>query len=199
MLNTFIKNRGTTKTIIHDNNHNRISEMNWDADYDGDVANISIDTESNGRTKHFDIKLDNNNPYLHDLNIYNANKSPYQQIGNKSFFNSDFNVMLNNISTSLYSVSRKTLEISGSSQIIGSGSYPLLVTASLQDSYLSLHSYTAPRYDGVKIYSATYNKYTEGDKSFGKSAAIDKYVRKFGLFTQIVIYTAVINFASLTQ
>ena len=43
MLNTFIKNRGTTKTIIHNNNDNNVNEINWDADYDGDVANISMD------------------------------------------------------------------------------------------------------------------------------------------------------------
>ena len=102
------------------------------------------------------------------------------------FIHSDFNVMLNNVSTSLYSTSRKTLEISGSSQIIGSGSYPLLVTASLQDSYLSLSAYTLPRYSGSKTYSAKYNSYTDGDKSYGKTAAIDRYVRKFGLFTQVV-------------
>jgi hypothetical protein len=102
------------------------------------------------------------------------------------FIRSDFNVMLNNVSTSLYSTSRKTLEISGSSQIIGSGSFPLLVTASLQDSYLSLSAYTLPRYSGSKTYSAKYNSYTDGDKSYGKTAAIDRYVRKFGLFTQVV-------------
>jgi hypothetical protein len=102
------------------------------------------------------------------------------------FTHSDFNVMLNNVSTSLYSTSRKTLEISGSSQIIGSGSFPLLVTASLQDSYLSLSAYTLPRYSGSKTYSAKYNSYTDGDKSYGKTAAIDRYVRKFGLFTQVV-------------
>jgi cold shock CspA family protein len=102
------------------------------------------------------------------------------------FIHSDFNVMLNNVSTSLYSISRKTLEISGSSQIIGSGSFPLLVTASLQDSYLSLSAYTLPRYSGSKTYSAKYNSYTDGDKSYGKTAAIDRYVRKFGLFTQVV-------------
>lgn len=102
------------------------------------------------------------------------------------FIHSDFNVMLNNVSTSLYSTSRKTLEISGSSQIIGSGSFPLLVTASLQDSYLSLSSYILSRYSGSKTYSATYNTYTDGDQSYGKSAAIDRYVRKFGLFTQVV-------------
>jgi hypothetical protein len=72
MLNTYIKNRGTTKTIIYDNNRNHINEINWDANYDGDVANISIDTERNGKSKHYDIKLDNND-LANLLNIHSVN------------------------------------------------------------------------------------------------------------------------------
>ena len=59
MLNTYIKNRGITKTIIHDNNHNHINQINWDADYDGAVANISFNTNTDGKRNHFDISLDN--------------------------------------------------------------------------------------------------------------------------------------------
>jgi len=59
MLDTYIKNRGMTKTIIHNNNHNTINETNWDADYDGDVANVSLDLSKNGRNKHLDFKLTN--------------------------------------------------------------------------------------------------------------------------------------------
>jgi hypothetical protein len=134
----------------------------------------------------------NFNPYLYDLSVYNANKSPYQQADTNNFLHSDFNVIQNNVSRSLDSISRQKLEISGSSGILGKGSYALLVTASLQDSYLSLDSYNLPRYDGVKISSLKYNTYTSGsdtyggDKSYGKTAVIDHYVRKFGLFTQIV-------------
>lgn len=60
MLNTYIKNRGKTTTLIHKNNNNQISELNWDADYDGDVANIAISSETNGKKKYYDIQLDNN-------------------------------------------------------------------------------------------------------------------------------------------
>jgi hypothetical protein len=59
MLDTYIKNRGMTKTIIHSNNHNTINETNWDADYDGNVANVSLDLSKNGRNKHMDFKLTN--------------------------------------------------------------------------------------------------------------------------------------------
>lgn len=59
MLDTYIKNRGTTKTIIHNNNHNDVKEMKWDAKYDGDVAKVSLDLKNNGKVKHYNIKLDN--------------------------------------------------------------------------------------------------------------------------------------------
>jgi len=60
MLNTYIKNRGITQTLIHDKNHNQFNEINWDADYDGQMANISINSNTNGNKENFDITLDNN-------------------------------------------------------------------------------------------------------------------------------------------
>ena len=63
MLDTFIKNRGITKTIIHNkNNHqqvNKVNELNWDADYDGKKANISLDFNNDGEKQHFDFHLSN--------------------------------------------------------------------------------------------------------------------------------------------
>lgn len=56
MLNTYIKNRGI---YIRDNNHNHINQIKWYADYDGDVANLSINTNTDGKRNHFDISLDN--------------------------------------------------------------------------------------------------------------------------------------------
>lgn len=72
MLNTYIKNIGTTKTIVLDNNSNHINEINWDADYNGEIAKISIDSNSNGESEHFDIKLDNND-LANLLNIQSVN------------------------------------------------------------------------------------------------------------------------------
>ena len=59
MLNTYVKNQGITKTIIHHNNHNHVNQVNWDVDYDGDIANLSINTNTDGKRDYFDLSLDN--------------------------------------------------------------------------------------------------------------------------------------------
>jgi hypothetical protein len=46
--------------------------------------------------------------------------------------------------------------------------------AELQDTNYRLNSFTIPRYYGSKTVSANYNDYTEGDESYGSTAAIDK-------------------------
>lgn len=79
MLDTYIKNRGTTKTILHDNNKNNISEINWDADYDGKVANLSLDLKNNGKVGHYNIKL-NNNDLAKLLNIDSVDLPIHQRL-----------------------------------------------------------------------------------------------------------------------
>jgi hypothetical protein len=59
MLNTYIKNRGITQTLINNNNQKQFNQINWDADYDGQNANISVTSDTDGNKNHFDIKLDN--------------------------------------------------------------------------------------------------------------------------------------------
>jgi hypothetical protein len=83
MLNTFIKNRGTTKTIIHDNNKNNVNVIDWDADYDGNVANISLDLTNNGNVNHLNLKLDNDD-LANILNI-NSVKMPIHKRLEKDF------------------------------------------------------------------------------------------------------------------
>ena len=60
MLNTYIKNSGATQSFIHNNNKNKFSEMNWDSDYDGNVANILVNSNNNGKRRQYNISLDNN-------------------------------------------------------------------------------------------------------------------------------------------
>ena len=73
MLNTFIKTKGITKTLIHNNNKNYINELNWDADYDGEKANISLDFDENGTKGRLNMKM-NNEQLAELLNIPSENK-----------------------------------------------------------------------------------------------------------------------------
>ena len=59
MLNNYIKNRGITQTILHSNNENHFNQVNWDADYDGNIANISIDSNNDGKRNQYNFTLDN--------------------------------------------------------------------------------------------------------------------------------------------
>jgi len=88
MLDTFIKNRGITKTIIHRKNKNVINEVNWDADYDGKHANISVDLNKNGEHDHYDVTL-NNNDLANILNIKSID-NPLEKRLKNDFITSSF-------------------------------------------------------------------------------------------------------------
>jgi hypothetical protein len=131
----------------------------------------------------------NSNYYLHPTSSLTTNDLDI-------FNHSDFNVMLNNVTSSRLSLTRQGIEY-----IIGNtgslSSKTILTPVQLQDSYQSLTSFNNSRYEGSKVSSLDYNNYNgikyrfdgsvayNGDNSFGKTAAIDKYVRKIGLFTQV--------------
>jgi len=134
----------------------------------------------------------NFNPYLGDTSSYNSQNTIEDSLSLNRFNHSEYNVLLNNVTSSLISDYRKLYE-----PIYGTTS-SLLTPVQLQDSYLSLKSYQTSRHEGSKLISLKYNTYTSssytssddftsiyGDKSYGKTAVIDHYVRKIGLFTQI--------------
>jgi hypothetical protein len=79
MLNTYIKNRGHTKTIIHSNNQNKINEIDWDADYDGDNAKIKLFTNTDGKKKQFKIELDSDD-LANLLNIPSVNMPLHKRL-----------------------------------------------------------------------------------------------------------------------
>jgi hypothetical protein len=59
--NAYIKNVGSTQTIIKDNHSEPIfSDVLWQATYDGKKANVNITTNTNGQTTNYSTKLDNN-------------------------------------------------------------------------------------------------------------------------------------------
>jgi hypothetical protein len=90
MLNTFIKTKGITKTLIHNNNKNYINELNWDADYDGEKANISLDIDENGTKGHLNMKM-NNDELAELLNIPSENTMLDERLYNDFFRNSPNN------------------------------------------------------------------------------------------------------------
>jgi len=59
MNQTIILNKGITETIVSDNNKIHVNSTNWKANYDGDKANILVDSASNGRHTMYKIQLDN--------------------------------------------------------------------------------------------------------------------------------------------
>jgi hypothetical protein len=154
----------------------------YTGEFEGDVVNYN------------DIFNETNfNPYL-DYNIASWNASyPSNSININSFVHSEFNILLNNVSSSRLSTNRKLVEaIYTMNSPLRLAGYSSSYYAELQDSYESLETHQLSRYKGVKIFSLKYNNYTSaslvygGDVSFGKEAVINKNTRKLGLFTEIV-------------
>ena len=143
--------------------------------YDGDITGSAINVYSY-------YENSNPNPYvLGTTASWNAQHTVSESANYNKFLHSDFNVLLNNVTNSLISTNRQDIQfIYGTTQSI-------LSPAELQDSYESLKTHQLSRYEGVKLSSATYNTYTDGDISYGKTATIDRNSRKLGLFTDIVL------------
>jgi hypothetical protein len=125
----------------------------------------------------------NPNPYLHPTKLVNIDQ----------FNHTDFNVTLNNVSSSVISNSRQKLEkiyTTSNNYVFSSGS-EYTSNAELQESNLSLRGYQNSRYEGTKISSLKFNTFSSasntysGDNSYGKTAVIEHNTRKLGLFTQI--------------
>jgi hypothetical protein len=142
--------------------------------YDGDITGSAIDVYSY-------YEDSNPNPYvLGTTASWNAQHTVSESANPNKFSHSDFNVLFNNVTNSLVSNTRQEIEyIFGTTQSI-------LSPTELQDSYDSLKTHQLSRYEGVKLSSATYNTYTDGDISYGKTAVIDRNTVKLGLFSEIV-------------
>lgn len=54
-----IANKGSTKTKIYNNNEYKTNDLKWDAKYDGQVADINLDINNNGKKKHLHMNLTN--------------------------------------------------------------------------------------------------------------------------------------------
>jgi hypothetical protein len=79
MIETYINNKGMTKSFFQDNNERKINSLNWDADYDGNVANISLHLNNNGTHKNYSFSLDNDD-LANMLNIDSVNLPLHQRL-----------------------------------------------------------------------------------------------------------------------
>lgn len=59
-MEPLIKNQGAMQTIINNNNQNEVHQMNWDANYNGKLANISLNLLNNNKLRHYHATLNNN-------------------------------------------------------------------------------------------------------------------------------------------
>lgn len=57
MSEVYIRSKGATKTLIRSNDLENIKQFDWDADYNGERANISLDMSEKGEHDHYQIQL----------------------------------------------------------------------------------------------------------------------------------------------
>lgn len=97
-------------------------------------------------------------------------------IDREKFIRSDYNTLINNVSSSADSVLFKKINETNPN---------ILEPVQIQDGKYDDIVYIGPRYVGSKSTSLKYNKYTPGDASYGKTAAIDLNTVKFAWVNNI--------------
>jgi hypothetical protein len=165
-------------------------ENNKQAYYDGNITGSTYDVYKQWTELNY-------NPYA--LSYANAILPAPNGNGNiiiptsdiYRFNHTDFNALLNNVTASRISLTRKELEL------IPYSTLKLTSSAYLQDSYEDLRSYQTSRHKGSKLTSQLYNIYTAGDISYGKTAVVDQQTIKFGWVKNIGYNN--LNFYDKTQ
>jgi len=79
MQETYINNKGITKTVIQSNQNRHVNEMKWDAKYNGDIANIKLDINENGKNNHYDLTFDNED-LANILNVATINEPIHNRL-----------------------------------------------------------------------------------------------------------------------
>lgn len=104
----------------------------------------------------------------------------------EKFIRSPYHTTINNVSSSVDSLLFKKIN----------DRQDILEQVQIQDWKYSDPVYTNPRYGGAKTISSKYNFYTDGDSSYGKTAAADIITTKFGWANPTTFYS--INFYDKT-
>lgn len=103
-MKSIIINKGITKTAFVESPNGKPkiinNEIKWDANYDGNLANISVNIDKNGKKKHIDMKLTNDD-LSRLLSIPSVDKNIDKRLMN-DFDNNIFNLdNLNDIERNL--------------------------------------------------------------------------------------------------
>jgi hypothetical protein len=114
-------------------------------------------------------RVDDTNPLVISFN-------PYIDPSTINFQNSDYYATLNNFNDNRQNSFIMNLEYENG--ITTPSNLDLIISGTAEhtqtpDSNYTMRKVIRPRYDGVKLQSADYNFYTDGDISYGKTAAID--------------------------
>ena len=54
---TYMKSQGMSQIIIQKPGVNNVNQINWDADYNGEMANLNLDVNTNGKKDNFTLQL----------------------------------------------------------------------------------------------------------------------------------------------
>jgi len=88
-MTTYIKNKGITQTYFQDSHHRKkANEIKWNAKYDGNLANIKVDVNNNGKKDKYRVQL-NNEDLANILSVPSVNQPLEQRLQND--FLSDYN------------------------------------------------------------------------------------------------------------
>ena len=126
---------------------------------------------------HDDFDLLNENPYI---NFQPDTTSSYSE----SIWNVEFNPLLNNSELNQTSINRKKKIIVVGNADGVSGSVYVTESFQYQDFTDNYHRHSYPRYEGSTTTSQTYNIFSVGDSTFGKTSVIDKNTRVFSFFSE---------------
>lgn len=81
-MTAYIKNKGIAQTYFQDSHHRKkANEIKWNAKYDGDLANIKVDVNSNGKKNKYRVQL-NNEDLANILSIPTINQPLDQRLQN---------------------------------------------------------------------------------------------------------------------
>jgi len=86
---TYMKSQGMSQTIIQKPGINNVNQINWDADYNGKMANLNLDVNTNGKKDNFTLQLTKGD-LENLLNIHSVEKPLEERLEDDFLINDDF-------------------------------------------------------------------------------------------------------------